>query len=134
MRKRVGTLLGLLPALFVIGCQAVPEADQVAQRSMIGLSKRDVLVCLGRPAWRAPVGQGTEIWTYSGAQARGYGPQWAIGLNTNLPPFAWPGLCDVRLVMTNSRVSQVSYGAAGGGPPPLGEECLFPVERCVGSL
>ena len=62
---------------------------------------------------------------------RGYGPQWAILLNTNLPPFGRRGACDVMLVMTNAQVSQVGYAAVDGQALPLGQECLFPVERCV---
>ena len=62
---------------------------------------------------------------------RGYGPQWAILLNTNLPPFGRAGTCEVTLVMTNGRVSQVGYAGADGEPLPLGQECLFPVEACV---
>ena len=98
---------------------------------MIGLSKRHILACWGRPSWRAAAGQATEIWTYAGADMRGYGPRWAIPLNTNLPPFAWPGGCEVRLVMTDGRVSQVAYRATNDRLP-LGQECLFPVEQCVG--
>jgi hypothetical protein len=124
-------LLGALSALPLVGCGNAPDVDQIAQQRMIGLSKRDLLACLGRPTWRAAPGEVTEIWTYAGGQMRGYGPQWAIGRNTNLPPFAWPGACEVKAVMTNGRVSQVAYAAANGGALPLGQECVFPVERCV---
>ena len=83
MSKSVATL-GLFAALMLGGCQPL-EVDQVAQQSMIGLSKRDILACLGPPAETArQAGQATEIWTYAGGRMRGYGPQWAIGLNTNL--------------------------------------------------
>jgi len=119
-----------MAALALGGCQPL-ETDQVAQQSMIGLSKRDILACLGEPAQRDRAGQATEIWTYAGGRLRGYGPQWAIGLNTNLPPFGRPGTCDVVLTMTNVRVSEVGYAALDGGALPLGQECLFPVERCV---
>jgi hypothetical protein len=121
----------VLAALALSDCQPL-EVDQVAQQSMIGLSKRDILACLGQPAQRVPSGQATEIWTYVGGQMHGYGPQWAIGLNTNLFPFTTAGSCDVVLVMTNARVSEVGYTAVdGGGGLPLGRECVFPVERCV---
>ena len=120
----------VVAALTLGACQPL-ETDQVAQQSMIGLSKRDILACFGQPAQRVPSGQATEIWTYVGGQMRGYGPQWAIGLNTNLVPFAPPGGCDVVLVMTNARVSEVGYAAVDGGALPLGQECLFSVERCV---
>jgi hypothetical protein len=130
VRKSVAAL-GLTLVLALSGCQPL-EVDQVAQQSMIGLSKRDILACLGQPAQRVPAGQATEIWTYVGGQMRGYGPQWAIGLNTNLLPFTPGGSCDVVLVMTNARVSEVGYTAVGGGGGlPLGRECVFPVERCV---
>ena len=122
----------LVAALALGACAEKPEPDRIAQERMIGLSKRHILACWGRPSWRAAAGQATEIWTYAGAEMRGYGPQWAIPLNTNLPPFAWPGACEVKLVMTNGRVSQVADGAENG-PLPLGQECLFPVERCVGA-
>jgi hypothetical protein len=129
LSKFVATL-GAIALLALGGCQPL-ETDQVAQQSMIGLSKRHILACVGEPARRARAGQATEIWTYSGGQMRGYGPQWAIGLNTNLPPFAWPATCEVKLVMTSAHVSQVLYTAADGEALPLGRECLFPVESCV---
>jgi hypothetical protein len=124
--------LGLIAALALEACQGEKlETDQIAQQSMIGLAARDIRACLGEPRNRAPAGQATEIWTYSSGQLRGYGPQWALLLNTNLPPFGGAGRCSVTLVMTNARVSQVGYAAVDGGALPLGQECLFPVERCV---
>jgi hypothetical protein len=124
--------LGLIGALALGACESQPlEVNQVAQQSMIGLSKREILACFGPPAARAPAGEATEIWTYVGGQMRGYGPQWAIPLNTNLLPYTPPGRCDVVMTMTNARVSEVGYAAIDGGALPLGQECLFPVERCV---
>jgi hypothetical protein len=128
--KKSAATAGLVVVLGLSGCQPL-EVDQVAQQSMIGLSKRDILTCLGQPAQRVPTGQATEIWTYVGGQMRGYGPQWAIGLNTNLIPLAPGGSCDVVLVMTNARVSEVGYTAVDRSGLPLGRECVFPVERCV---
>ena len=129
MRRSVAGV-ALVVVLALSGCQPL-EVDQVAQQSMIGLSKRDILACFGQPAQRVPSGQGTEIWTYVGGQMRGYGPQWALLLNTNLVPFTPAGSCDVVLIMTNARVSEVGYTAVDGGGLPLGRECVFPVERCV---
>jgi hypothetical protein len=129
LSKSVATV-GLIAALTLSGCQPL-EVDQVAQQSMIGLSKRDILACMGEPAQRVRAGDRSEIWTYVGGQMRGYGPQWAIGLNTNLFPVTLGGSCDVVLVMTNAQVSQVGYTAVDGLSLPLGRECLFPVERCV---
>jgi hypothetical protein len=125
-------MAGLFAALALAGCQSQPlEVDQVAQQSMIGLKARDIRACLGPPLNRTPAGKGSEIWTYSNGETRGYGPQWALLLNTNLPPFASPERCESRFVMTNGRVTQVTYAAADGEAPPLGQECLIPVEACV---
>ena len=129
MSKSVAAL-GLIIVLALSGCQPL-EVDQVAQQSMIGLSKRDILGCFGRPATRVSSGEATEIWTYVGGQMRGYGPQWAIGVNTNLIPFTPGGSCDVVLVMTNGHVSEVGYTAVSGSSLPLGQECVFSVESCV---
>jgi hypothetical protein len=130
--KRTVAALGLFALFAFEACEAQQlETDQVAQQSMIGLAKRDILACLGRPMERVAAGQATEIWTYAGAQMRGYGPQWALLLNTNLAPLAPSAACRVKLVMTNATVSQVGYSAANGDPLPIGQECLFPIERCV---
>jgi hypothetical protein len=128
MRQRVAALGVIVMGLS--GCQPL-EVDQVAQQSMIGLSKRDILACMGQPAQRVPSGQATEIWTYTGGRMRGYGPQWALLLNTNLVPVTPGGSCDVVLVMTNAHVSEVGYTAVDGSKFPLGQECIFSVEHCV---
>jgi hypothetical protein len=131
LSKFVATL-GTIGIIALGGCQSQPlETDQVAQQSLIGLAKRDILACFGRPTQRVPSGEATEIWTYTGGQTRGYGPQWAIGLNTNLVPFASGGSCNVVMVMTNAHVSEVGYTAVNGSKFPLGQECVFSVERCV---
>ena len=134
MRTLGGTGIKVSPyclgAMMLGGCQNL-EVDQVAQQSLIGLKARDIRACLGPPRDPAAVGQATEIWTYANGETRGYGPQWALLINTNLPPFAWPESCETRFVMTNGRVSQVTYAAADGEALPLGQECLFPVEACV---
>jgi hypothetical protein len=129
VRKFVGA--GAVIAALTLGACQPLEVDQVAQQSMIGLSKRDILACMGQPAQRVSSGQATEIWTYTGGQMRGYGPQWALLLNTNLVPFTPGESCDVVLVMTNAHVSEVGYTAVDGSKFPLGQECIFPVERCV---
>jgi len=97
---------------------------------MIGLSKKKILACMGAPARRLTIGS-TEVWTYSSGYLRTEGPAWAIGLNLGAPPFGPSGPCNVKLVMTNSRVSQVTYSAADGGGLPPGQQCIFAVENCV---
>ena len=132
VRRSVAILAGPLSALALGGWDSRPlEADQVAQLAMIGLSKKAILACMGAPATRVGAGEGTEIWTYPNNWMRGYGPQWALGLNANLRPFTPFATCEVELVMTNARVSRIAYAAADGRPLPIGQECPFAVERCA---
>jgi hypothetical protein len=130
VRKAVA--ITVLAPLFVAlaGCADWPESDQVAQHSMIGLSKKTILACMGKPAWRDVVGA-TQIWTYPAGTMRTVGPQWAVGLNLGAPPLGPSGACDVKLVFTNARVTQVTYAAVGGGDLPLGQQCVFAVENCL---
>ncbi|HYA73889.1 MAG TPA: hypothetical protein VEF36_12110 [Roseiarcus sp.] len=129
--KRALAILGMLPLLLALaGCEERPEVDQIAQQSMIGLSKKKILACMGAPARRVTTGS-TEVWTYASGYLRTEGPAWAIGLNLGAPPFGPSGSCNVKVVMTNSRVSQVAYSAADGSGPPPGQQCIFAVENCV---
>jgi len=130
--KRALAILSALPlALALAGCESSPpEVDQVAQQSMIGLAKKNILACMGAPAKRAAIGS-TEIWTYSSGVMQTEGPAWAIGLNLGAPPFGPSGPCDVKVVMTNARVSQVTYARPDGGDLPPGQQCIFAVENCV---
>ena len=125
-------IAGLLLTGSLAGCADWPESDQIAQHSMIGLSKKKILACMGRPARRDVVGS-TQIWTYPTGQMRTNGAPWAVGLNLGAAPFGPSGSCDVKLVFTNSRVTQVTYAALGGGDRdlPLGQQCVFAVEACA---
>ena len=122
-------MVGVLAVASLAGCADWPDSDQIAQHSMIGLSKKKILACMGRPVRRDVVGS-TQIWTYPTGAMRTNGAPWAIGLNLGAPPFGPSGSCDVKLVFTNARVTQVTYTAPGGGDLPLGQQCVFAVEAC----
>ncbi|MBV8474724.1 MAG: hypothetical protein JO107_06565 [Hyphomicrobiales bacterium] len=112
------------------GCADRPESDQIAQHSMIGLPKRTILACMGEPTRRDVVGS-TQIWTYPVGEMRTNGAPWAIGLNLGAPPFGPSGPCNVKVVLTNAKVTQVTYTAANGGDLPLGQQCVFAVRNCA---
>ena len=95
---------------------------------MIGLGKKQILACMGEPAGRSPAAQATEIWTYPGVSESDT-PPWAAGLDFATLRGSEP--CEVRLVMTNGRVSQVSYGMAGGRGVFSGRQCVFAAEPCA---
>ena len=45
--------------------------------------------------------------------------------------FGGDRLCNVRIIMTRAKVTQVTYAGADGGPLILGELCNFPARNCV---
>lgn len=119
-----------LAALGLSACAEAPETDPTAQRTMIGLSGRDLLACMGgRPALVTKPAQATEIWIFRLGVTTTDSPPWTVGTNFSLIARAEP--CDVRIVMTNSRVSQVSYALADGRALPSGRQCSFPVWTCA---
>jgi hypothetical protein len=121
--------LAPLFALALAACAERPDVDQIAQMDMIGLSKTDILACLGAPARRHALGEGTEIWIYPAGYTTTDSPPWTAGLNFSLS--AKPAPCDVRVVMTNARVSQVGYGMPDGQALPSGRQCAFAVAACA---
>ena len=89
---------------------------------MIGLSKRQILTCMGTPAYRRAAAEATEVWTYPGVTVSDT-PPWAAGLD--FATRRGSEICEARLVMTNGRVSQVSYGLPGGRGLFSGRQCVF---------
>ena len=117
-------------AALVASCGEKPEVDQIAQHSMTGMSVTKLKACLGRPSRSIPAGL-DEIWVYPIGRLEGYGPQFAVVLNENVPPLGVSGACDVRVVVNRYGVSQVGYSLRDGEALPLGQTCRFAVERCV---
>jgi len=117
-------------ALASLAAAQAAEVDQIAQQKMIGLSKKKIRLCMGLPALRVAIGA-TDIWTYrtGGAQVEGF--FLASGANGMASWFGPDRFCNVNVVMTHARVSQVTYAASDGRPLPLGEHCDFAVENCV---
>ncbi len=118
-----------LVGLLLAACAEKPEVDQIAQTAMIGLAKRDILACLGEPVRRQAVAEATEIWTYPVGVTTTHTPPWGAGLNLAASRPSLP--CDVRLVMTNAHVSQVTYALPDGRALPSGRQCSFLVQACA---
>jgi hypothetical protein len=114
-------------ALACGGCGEKPEVDQLAQAGMINKPARVVRACLGRPDATRAI-DGTQIWTYWAGTVRS--DAWP------LPPPGSPDLvrhtaCNVVVVLTRARVSQVYYTGPAGDHLGVGERCEFPVSACV---
>lgn len=126
------TAIKILPlvGLMLTACADEPTVDQIAQMAMIGLSQRDILVCMGEPVRRHWVAQATEVWTYPVGVTTTHTPPWGGGLNLAASS-SGPLPCDVKLVMTNAHVSQVAYSLPDDQALPSGRECRFLVQACA---
>lgn len=149
MNKAAAATLFVAVALGVGAC-AVQRAEVAgkAQHQMIGLSKEQVLSCMGPPASKAAEGS-TEVWSYASGNghtqvstfgqsfvtaslygAGGFGSGTASTLHSGFG-VASQRYCTVNIVMSGGRVSRVNYSGPTGGLLTKGEQCAFAVENCV---
>jgi hypothetical protein len=123
----------LIPALLVagaLGSCAIQRAQVAAdaQVEMVGLTKEQLLACMGPPANKAAEGA-TEVWSYSSgngftsASVSG-GNGWATGVSTRR-------FCTVNVTINDGRVSRVNYLGPTGGLLTGGEQCAFAVQNCA---
>jgi outer membrane protein assembly factor BamE (lipoprotein component of BamABCDE complex) len=99
-----------------------------AQENMVGLTKEQVLGCMGPPAAKAAEGA-TEVWSYASgngqvttvgmSQANGIasgGPGYATGSATGFGVGTTTRrFCTVNVTMTAGRVSRINYVGPTGG-------------------
>jgi hypothetical protein len=130
--KAISGRWGVLFAVFALSACGFerPEIDQIAQTSLIGLSKKKVLACLGPTSRRVRVGT-EEIWSFPIGELRTEGSFLALGLNEYATPFGSSGRCSVNIVIDRYGVSQVNYSLADGGDLPIGQQCIYSVRACV---
>jgi hypothetical protein len=135
--------------LALAGC-AIQRAQvaQDARAQMVGLSKEQVLGCMGPPGNKAAEGQ-TEVWSYASGNGfssavatadvnttsqasrvgnQVYGSANSTGFGTAISTRRF---CTVNVVMSNGLVSAVNYQGPTGGLLTAGEQCAFAVDACV---
>lgn len=126
--------VSLTLSVLVGGC-AIQRAQvaQDAQGKMIGLSKEQVLACMGPPVQKAAEGA-TEVWSYASGDgttvSSGFGQYHGYGL-ASATSTSRSRFCTVNVTMTAGRVSQINYLGPTGGLLTRGEQCAFAVERCA---
>lgn len=123
-----------------------------AQEKMVGLSKEQILACMGPPGQKMAEGA-TEVWSYNSGNDRvtaigtGYsqtngsingqrtgtnysatGSSTTTSINTAT---ASRRSCTVNVVMSEGAVSRVNYSGPTGGILTGGEQCAFAVESCT---
>lgn len=142
----------IISALFIVlilsGC-AVERANMAAsaKTQMIGMSKEDVLTCMGTPMGKSAEGH-TEVWTWGsggetdttgvgygtsnfsgnaiGNSYYGAGSGSAIGISKSRARY-----CTINIVFKGGVVKAVNYSGRTGGLLSAGEQCAYALQNCV---
>jgi hypothetical protein len=143
-------MLGMLAVATCLAACAFQRAQIAngAQNQMVGLTKEQVLACMGPPAAKTAEGT-TEVWSYHSGNDRTTvsaigssttnasivgGPGNASGTASTLSSgigIASRRYCNVSVVMADGRVSRVNYSGPTGGALTGGEQCAFAVQNCT---
>jgi outer membrane protein assembly factor BamE (lipoprotein component of BamABCDE complex) len=136
MSVRILKFAAIMVAIIVLcGCEfqrAQTAAD--TKRKMVGMTKEQVLTCMGVPGKKAQANE-TEVWYYrstDGASASAsnkhkyYGDTFSYGGSRRY-------FCDVNVVIKNDQVAVVHYTDPTGGLLTSDEQCGYAVEHCVRS-
>lgn len=134
-RAMVGAAIALGGVIAGCAFQRAEIAEE-AQASLVGMSKEQIISCMGPPANVAAAGA-TEVLSYNSGNGRtdsfgvgnaigGYGSATAFGSSITTSRF-----CKVDLVFNRGRVSRVNYSGPTGGLLTGGEQCAYAVNNCV---
>ncbi len=132
---KIGALLLVVIAVAACAIQRAQEAAD-ARAKMVGMSKEQILSCMGAPTNTAYAGS-TEVWTYDSGNGRtdSYGDVsvWGNGYHAN--GFGWSTttarFCKVDVVMDGGRVTRLNYRGPTGGLLTKGEQCAFAIDNCT---
>jgi outer membrane protein assembly factor BamE (lipoprotein component of BamABCDE complex) len=91
---------------------------------MVGMSKEQVLVCMGPPASKAAEGQ-TDVWSYNSEDGT------TIASGSVSQGVSSRRFCQINVVMSGGAVSAVNYQGPTGGLITAGEQCAYAVDACV---
>jgi hypothetical protein len=119
---------------FVLASCAIQRADIAnrAQTELIGMSKKDLLLCAGVPLRQERVDD-LEFLTYAGG---GDSVGGAVATSTSSKTAFAVGksahrYCEATFVLKDGTVQKVNYQGRTGGLLTRGEQCAFIVENCV---
>lgn len=134
MKFRLSQVLAIgCVAVFLCGCvfqRAQTAAD--AKKQMVGMTKEQVLACMGSPRQKAQA-DATEVWSYHSTDglSTGYSDKYKSGNNTASYGLSSRYFCDVNVVMKDGRVAAIHYNGPTGGLLDGDEQCGYAVEHCV---
>lgn len=148
--SRVAGAAAVLGAGLLAASCANPAAERVAtaQRTLVGLSKQQLLSCAGVPERQASA-DGFEYFTYTNSRIVSYpgsafggwyGGPWYPGYRhswSGWGGWGWPGYvgdeirtysCEATFTLKGGAVERIVYGGPGGGNAT---ECYAIVQNCL---
>jgi hypothetical protein len=104
------------------------EIAQDARAQMVGMSKEQVLACMGAPGNKGAEGT-TEVWGYNSGDGTtvvnaSYGRYGGSSVASSR-------FCNVNMVFAGGQVSSVNYTGPTGGLLTAGGQCAYAVNSCV---
>lgn len=142
MRSLLGLVTGSTIAtlsLMLAGCGSFERAElaERAKSELVGLSKEEILNCMGAPSERASAGD-TEVWDYeSGVETFATTTGSATATNRRFFGSQVTAIhrlyCEVSVVIEQGRVTRINYRGNTGGLFSEGEQCSYVVENCLQS-
>lgn len=104
------------------------EIAQDARTQMVGMSKEQVLSCMGAPANKAAEGA-TEVWGYD--SGNGMEVASVSGDRYGATAVSSRRFCKINVVFAGGQVSSMNYTGPTGGLLTAGEQCTYAVDACV---
>jgi hypothetical protein len=121
----------VLAAICLVACGASHRRAEVAGRAqyeLVGMSKKDLLLCAGVPI-RQQQADDLEFLTY-GAGGDSTAVTVATSQKTSVSKSAHR-YCEATFVLKDGVVQRVNYQGRTGGMFTKGEQCAFIVENCL---
>jgi len=135
---------GILAAAFLLAGCAVQRAHQAteAREQLVGLSKEQILACMGPPGQRMAEGA-TEVWSYASGNGHistlvntssnttfhgGTSSASSTGFGTAISSRRY---CTVNVTIVGGKVQRVNYLGPTGGLLTQGEQCAYAVKECL---
>jgi hypothetical protein len=127
----------LISVLMLSGCalQRAQDASD-AQQQLVGMSKSQILACMGIPGKKATEGR-IEVWSYNSGNGQtdtfvtGSTQANMLGNSGYAAGTTSRRYCVVNIAIENDRVGNVSYVGPTGGLVTQGEQCAFVVQNCL---
>jgi hypothetical protein len=127
---RILGIVALGAAAVLLGGCAIQRAQEAqdARAQMVGMSKEQVLACMGAPVNKAAEGM-TEVWAYNSGNGMTVADASYDRFGGTVVSSS--RFCNINVVMNKGQVAAINYTGPTGGLLTAGEQCAYAVDACV---